>query len=101
MRKLISNKTFVTGFFLGILLVILLNIFLPTERYAFDNLYSFGYPFAFYLGGYEEREGGNYLTTILWFGLLGNLIFTLLIGSLAGLSLRFLADKELNPVDFK
>lgn len=98
MKDLIVNKTFVTGFFLGVLLVILLNIILPTNEY---NLYSFGFPFAFYQGGYEERCGGNYVTTILWFRLSGNLIFTLLIGSLAGLSLRFLADKELNPVDFK
>ena len=96
MKDLIKNKAFIAGFLIGILLIILLNIFLPTERYDFNNLYSYGFPFAFYQSGYEEREGGEYIEIILWLGLLGNLFFALLISSLAGLSLSFLTDKELN-----
>lgn len=88
---------FGVGFLIGILLIILLNIFLPTERYDVNNLYNYdGFPFAFYQAGYEEMEGGNYIGVILWFGLIGDLLFALLISSLAGLSLSSLADKGLN-----
>lgn len=96
MKMLIKHKIFGIGFLSAILLIVLFNIFLPTERYNLNNLYSYGFPFAFYQAGYEEREGGEYLTIILWSGLLRNLIFTLLVGFLAGLSLRFLTGKELN-----
>lgn len=99
MKNLILNKTFGTGFFLGILLVILLNIFLPTERYDFNNLYNFGFPFSFYRTGYTGHT--EQIKETLWLGLTGDFLFALVIGSLTGISLRFLADKELNPVDFK
>ncbi len=41
-------------------------------------------------------EGGNYIGVILWLGLIGDLLFALLISFLAGLSLSSLADKGLN-----
>ncbi|HEY0428404.1 MAG TPA: hypothetical protein VGC76_11535 [Pyrinomonadaceae bacterium] len=96
MRKLIINRTFGIGFLLGIFLIALLNIFLPADRLDFNNLSNYGFPFAFYRIGYGEGEGTEQISEFLRPGLTGDVLFALAVSFLAGVSLRFLADKKPN-----
>lgn len=90
MKDFIKSKIFVSGFLVGIFVILLLNFVLPTEKY--DGLDRFGFPFSLWQGAYEDH-GGNYITEISWLGLIGDLVFALFIGALAGSSLRLLADR--------
>ena len=95
MKSLIKSKKFRVGVLIGIILIILLNIFFPSGRHYDPSFtYNFGFPFTFYQSGHEEMEGGSSISRILWLGLIGNLLFTIFISFLAGLSLNLLADKE-------
>jgi len=97
MKSLIINKIFGIGFLIGVAIVFLLNIYLPIQKLNFADLLSYyGFPFSFYRVGYGEGEGLEQIKEILWFGLVGDLLFALLISSLAGISLRFLADNKLS-----
>lgn len=95
MKNLFKDKTFVTGLLIGIVIIILLNICLPIQKLNFDNFLSYyGFPFAFYRVGYIQEV--EQIREILWLGLGGDLLFGLLISSLAGISVKFLADNKLN-----
>ncbi len=96
MKDLIRSKMFGLGFLIGIVVFILINVFYPTEiNCSSTNLCNYdGFPLASYRGGYEEKDGGNYIGEILWIGLVGNLLFALMISFITGLSLSLFTHKE-------
>lgn len=91
MINFFQNTKFILGFFFGIIIIILLNIFFPAENNcASGNLCDFqGFPFIFYQSGFEERDGGSYIGEILWFGLIADILLTILFGFVIGLILKF------------
>ena len=94
MKELIKSKYFLAGVFIGILLIILLNIFLPPEGCDFYNLCNYGFPLAYYQIGYGEGEGTEQIKKVLWLGAMVNFSFALLISFITGLSFDVLLTKE-------
>ena len=96
MKDFIVNKKFAVGFLIGILPVFLLNL-LPNKIYYYGGCcVYYGFPFSFSKLGYAESEELIQINELFWFGLIGDFLFALLIAALAGLSLRFLANSDVD-----
>lgn len=92
MNHSIDKTNFRCGIFIGIIFVIILNIFLPFEKYDYNHLYSIGFPFPFYKEGYVSHT--EHLRTIVWLGLIADLIIAIVICLGFGVLLRNLLSKK-------
>lgn len=94
MRKLFSNRAFVFGFALDILLFSVINFLSYTGSRASlcgSPPYSFGFPYNFYKEYLDKscKTSGQ----ILWFGLIADVFITITLSFLLGLIFKFIWSK--------
>ena len=92
MVKLIKHNSFIVGFLASYFLFFLFTVFLFEFKSAGIGIGSaaYGYPFTHY---YSHCFGGYYIYT----GLLGNILFAAILGTILGLVFSYLWNNCVTP----
>jgi hypothetical protein len=99
MNKLFRNKAFYLGFFIGILVIIILNLYTIYLRTGCHHCaFWFGFPLPFYVSYITNCETENisfgcYTGEISWFGTVANILFTAIFCLVTGLVFKFVWSK--------
>lgn len=82
-----QNTQFIFGFLLSLVFVVLINLIEFDFKYSgpncLDYFYEKGFPFY-----YSQRCDSPTFSKVLWFGLIGNIVFSIIVCSLVGLLFR-------------
>jgi small basic protein len=74
MRKPFQNKAGILGFWIGIIIFLLLNFILSSTTDEFSNITTdYGFPFL----AYRTNLSSNYSTYVFWYGLIANIVIAL------------------------
>ena len=102
MIKFLKNKTFIFGFFVGIVIAIFLNIY---QIYTTENspchhcTYWYGFPLPFYeryVTSCEFSGGlsfGCYVSEFSWIGTIANILVAIFFSFVLGLIFKFVWSK--------
>ena len=103
MRKLFQNKPFITGFSIPIFFLIFTH--LVAMKFSLAELCdhcqrTFGFPFLLYKDYGDAIIISDFLSNILWFGLVMDALFALVLGIAIGFAFKiFMGNDSLVKVE--